>query len=186
MRLLRSPVLYVQFPTVLRAALDYGNYTGHRTMRGREKIAWRWRKRREIQIVIASLLVWVLCVATVQGADRQGAAASDSRSFETADVIVDGHVIFKIRGTATFPAARRATEIRHQIIAAAEDESVPASAVILKEKDDRTLLIAGNRLLLDLFDADAQIEGTSRQILAETKQRLLQEAIANYRSDRSP
>jgi len=92
----------------------------------------------------------------------------------------------KVRGTASFAAKRRAKAIEQSIIDAARDGSIPADAVTLKVEGDRTLLMAGNRKLLDLFDADAEIEGISRQLLAEVRQERVQEVIANYRRDRSP
>ena len=40
--------------------------------------------------------------------------------------------------------------------------------------------------MIDLYDADAEMEGVSRQILAESKQAALQLTLANYRLDRTP
>ena len=115
-----------------------------------------------------------------------GTAPSSSEKVQLADVIVDGHLIMKVRGTTSFPAARRAAEYEQNIIDAARDESIPAEAVTLKVEEERTLVMAGDRLLLDMVDADAAIEGLSRQFLAEVRQERLQEVIANYRRDRSP
>jgi hypothetical protein len=84
----------------------------------------------------------------------------------------------KVRGSASFPAARRAAEIKQSIIEAAQDERLPADAVTIEAAEDRTLLLAGERLLLDIFDADAEIEGLSRELLAEDRQGRIQEVIA--------
>lgn len=162
-------------------------------------LAWRRRNWPALSLLAASILASICFFSSAQVADAQvdpassgqatgkepGAAPPRSVAFELADVIVDGRVILKVRGTSTFPAARRAAEIREQILAAAKDQSIPDDAVIAKAQEDRTLLIAGDRLLFDLFDADAEIEGISRELVAETKQRLLNEAIADYRRDRS-
>ncbi|MGB5736131.1 MAG: hypothetical protein WBM40_16965, partial [Thiohalocapsa sp.] len=113
-------------------------------------------------------------------------ATSFSHTVELADVVLDGRLIMRVRGTASFPAERRAAEIRGRIIDAATDASIPADAVTLKVQEDRTLLMAGDRLLLDMFDTDAEIEGLSRQLLAEVRQERLREVIADYRRDRSP
>jgi hypothetical protein len=94
-------------------------------------------------------LLWAWCVGAAQGADVQDSATvSGGGSFETADVIVDGRLILKVRGATAFPAERRAAEIRQLIIAAAKDKSISPDAVILKEKEDRTLLMSGNHLLI--------------------------------------
>jgi small-conductance mechanosensitive channel len=151
-----------------------------------ESLALQQRNPFVFRLFAASLLLWICCGAWAQGADAQdGAARGIGEEFELADVVVDGHVILKVRGTMAFPAKRRAAEIRQRIIAIAQDESIPADAVTLKEQDDRTLVMVGNRMLLTIFEADAKIEGLSRQILAETRQMLVQEAIADYRHDRS-
>jgi small-conductance mechanosensitive channel len=138
-------------------------------------------------LFVASLLLWTWCIAAAHPADEQaGAASPGGVELKLADVIVDGRLVMKVRGTASFPAARRAAEIEQNIIDAARDENFPADAVTLKVEGERTLLMAGDRLLLDMFDADAVIEGISRQLLAEVRQERLQEVIANYRRDRSP
>ena len=132
-------------------------------------------------------LIWFSCAATVCAADGQaGTPPPNTGGFETADVVVDGRVILTVRGVSAYPAKKRADDIYKQIIAAAEDEDIPAGAVIVKKKGDRTLLLAGPRLLIDLYDADAEMEGVSRQILAESKQAALQLTLANYRLDRTP
>jgi small-conductance mechanosensitive channel len=91
----------------------------------------------------------------------------------------------KVRGAPAFPAARRAAEIKQSIIAAARDESIPADGVTLEVEEDRTLLMVGDRLLLDLFDADAKIQGVRRSLLADVWRERVQEVIASYRYDRS-
>jgi len=151
-------------------------------------------------LFVASLLLWTWCIAAAHAADEQGETAPSGQTavkpsgavplsieaVELADVIVDGRLIMKVRGTASFPAKRRAKEIKQNIIDAARDESIPADAVTLKVEGERTVLMAGDRLLLDMYDADAVFEGISRQLLAEDRQERLQEVIADYRRDRSP
>ena len=156
-------------------------------MQGAKAFTWQIKCGSALSLLTKGLLLCLCCSATVHAAGEQkGELPSGARAFETADVIVDGRVILKVRGTSSFPAKRRAGEIRQAIIAAAEDASIPADAVILRERENRTDLMAGDRLLTDVFDADAELEGVSRKILAESNQGLLQDAIANYRHDRIP
>jgi small-conductance mechanosensitive channel len=137
-------------------------------------------------ITFVVLLVVCSMVAAQESGEQIAVAPSNSDPFQLADVIIDGRLVMKVRGTASFPATRRAAEIEQNIIEVARDETIPAEAVTLKEEGDRTLLLAGNRLLLDMFDTDAEIEGVSRQLLAEVRQERLQEVIASYRTDRMP
>ena len=105
---------------------------------------------------------------------------------DAADVVVDGHVILKVRGVAAFPAEKRAREIAGRIVKAADDERIAPGDIKLTDKGDRTEVAAGDQYLFFLFDPDAEIEGVSRQVLAEATQLRLQSALTSYRYDRSP
>jgi small-conductance mechanosensitive channel len=123
----------------------------------------------------------VLAIEGPGEADPSAGAATD-----TAEVKLDGRVILRVRGIASFPAARRATEIGERIRAIAADQAIPPGDIVLVEEDDHTKVLAGDRLLLALFDVDAEIEGIERKILAYTVKLRLQEALTAYRLDRSP
>jgi small-conductance mechanosensitive channel len=56
---------------------------------------------------------------------------------------------------------------------------------IRDDQDDRSLIFAGDRLLLQVFDVDAEPEGISRQLMAEVIRDRLREVIADYRRERS-
>jgi len=56
----------------------------------------------------------------------------------------------------------------------------------LEEKDHRTFVTAGKRSVLTLFDEDASLGGVSRKVLAEAVQLRLEDAIRDYRLDRTP
>jgi small-conductance mechanosensitive channel len=105
---------------------------------------------------------------------------------ELADVLVDGQLVMQVRGTVSFPAARRADEIEQRIIAVAGDRSIRDTTVVIKDQDERTELFIDDQLMLDLFDTDAALEEISRQLLAETIKARVEEVIAAYRNDRSP
>ena len=148
----------------------------------------RWRRiLTPLRLFSVYLMLLFWCVDAVQAA---GALECDGQSgagvLETADVVVDGRVVLKVRGLSAYPAARRAAEIREQIIAVAGDESIRSGAVVVKDRGDHIQLVVGNRMLVDLFDADAAMDGVTLKILAENEQVLLQEAVATYRHDRSP
>lgn len=158
-----------------------------------EEPARRRHFQRSIAVALGLLLsVTCLAVAADEAADEQAAVETAERitrsnePVELAPVVVDGLLVMKVRGSASFPAARRAAEIKQRIIEAAQDERLPTDAVTIEAAEDRTLLLAGNRLLLDIFDADAEIEGLSRELLAEDRQGRIQEVIAAYRAERSP
>ena len=102
-----------------------------------------------------------------------------------AAVTLDGEVLFRVRGVTAYPAERRALTISGRIEAIAADRSVSPYTLRVVEATDRSNLLAGDRLVMSVGDADAKIEGVSRQQLAELIRRKVAEAIASYREDRS-
>jgi len=138
-------------------------------------------------LLVVGFLLWASCVAIVHAAaEQKGGEPSDAGGFDTVEVVVDGRVILTVRGMSAYPARRRAREIEKAIIAVADDEGISPDLITLEEKGDRTLIMAGKHFMLDLFDEDAELEGASRKVLAETAQLRLREAITDYRLDRSP
>jgi small-conductance mechanosensitive channel len=137
------------------------------------------RKRGRCLIVRVALLWISLGPMALAG---EGASVR----LDAADVVVDGHAIVAVRGIAGLPAEERARAIADRIMAVAADENIAPGDVGVTAKADHTELTAGGKLLLALFDADAEIEGVSRQVLAYATQLRLQSALTNYRFDRSP
>ena len=54
------------------------------------------------------------------------------------------------------------------------------------DEDDRSLIFAGEKILLSVFDMDAEMENLDRRLLAEVTRTKIAEIIENYRKDRSP
>ncbi len=156
-------------------------------MKGVE-IPIRWRGNWvTFRLLATGVLLWAAYTSVADAAGEQGAETpSGGGGIDTAEVLVDGRVILTVRGISAFPAKRRAREIEKAIIGVADDESIPSGLITLEEKDDRTLIMAGERYVFDLFDEDAALDGVRRKVLAETAQLRLQEAITDYRLDRSP
>jgi len=102
-----------------------------------------------------------------------------------AAVTLDGEALFRVRGVTAYPAERRALTISGRIEAIAADRSVSPYTLRVVEATDRSNLLAGDRLVMSVVDADAKFEGVSRQQLAELIRRKVAEAIASYREDRS-
>ena len=105
------------------------------------------------RLLLVGFLLWVSCVAVGHATGEQKPGGqSHAGGFDTAEVIVDGREILTVRGISAFPVKRRAREIEKAIIAVADDESIPSGLITLEEKDDRTMIMAGERFVLDLFD----------------------------------
>lgn len=103
-----------------------------------------------------------------------------------AAVTLDGEVLFRVRGVTAYPAERRALTVSGRIEAIAADRSVSTNTLHVVEAGDRSNLLAGDRPIMSVLDADAALEGVSRQVLAEATLKRIAPAIDTYRHDRNP
>ena len=143
-------------------------------------------------ILQSSVLQCLLCLAVLfgtlstQALAQQQAPPSDPTGVSVAPVIVDGNKLFRVRGMPSYPATRRAAEIRQRIIDLASDESFDtAQLTISNEEPIRTTVLAGDRELFNIFEEDAALENIKRELLAHVYRGLVAEAIEDYRADRS-
>ena len=104
----------------------------------------------------------------------------------TATVTLDGEVLCRVRGVTAYPAERRAQNIAARIQSLAADPSVLPETFRVEEAVDRVNILGGDdRFVMSVFDADAALEGISRQHLAEGIRTRMIEAVISYRHDRS-
>jgi len=141
---------------------------------------------------LAKILAWVSVggmLAAVQAsvlAAAPEAAPAATPEIYTAPVIIDGQLLFKVRGITAFPAQERATQIDKRIVALAEDAKFVPDTIQLIESGDRIELRAGDLAIMGILDVDAQLEGVPGKVLAEIYRKRIIEAIHAYRHDRAP
>jgi small-conductance mechanosensitive channel len=100
-------------------------------------------------------------------------------------VVLDGDTLFVLRtGALGFPPSMRAAAIAERVRAYA-DELLPVDSVTAREADVGSLVVAGDRLLLTVFDADAEGLGVTRGDLAQDYAGRIREAVAHYREEYS-
>jgi small-conductance mechanosensitive channel len=125
--------------------------------------------------------------AYAQAADQKtSTAALEEEESMSAFVVIDGQKLFRVRGISSYPAERRAQVIAGRIRAIAADEAVSAESARMIDAGDQTRIMAADRLVMIVFDADAALEGAPRPVLAEAVMARVQEAINAYRHDRDP
>ncbi|MCG3117151.1 MAG: mechanosensitive ion channel family protein [Candidatus Manganitrophus sp. SA1] len=105
---------------------------------------------------------------------------------ERAPVVLDGELLFEVRGVTAYPAGERAKEIAKRIEAIAADRTLPPESLRVAAGEESADIVAGDRPVMRVFDADAVIEGVPRQVHAEVIRSRILKAIASYREDRSP
>ena len=136
---------------------------------------------------LASITILLFAMA-LNAYAQQGTTGQDlpADGQAMASVIVDGMWVGKVRGISSYPAEDRARLIRNQIISVARDETFSTQDLMVVNEDDRSLVFAGDRILLSVFDMDAEVENLDRKLLAEVTRSKIAEVIENYRRDRTP
>jgi small-conductance mechanosensitive channel len=104
---------------------------------------------------------------------------------DTAPVVIDGAVLFNVRGVSSFPAEARARGIQERIVAIAGDRAISPDSVRIVESQGATRILAGDRPIMQVAEADANLEQLSVPELAAVHQRRIQQAIADYRAART-
>jgi len=130
-----------------------------------------------ILLIIACLLLRPALAAEQAGADVDAQTAPDS-----APVSIDGAELFRVAGSASFPAADRAAKVSDRIAAAAADLHIPANSIKTEQRESRIDFVAGDRHLVGVIDADALLEGVSLPDAALVRAVRIREAITRYRA----
>lgn len=115
-------------------------------------------------------------------------AHAQSSDVQSANVVVNGEVLFPVRGVSAFPADQRARQIAEQIVARARDESFSPEALTIRSTSWGTEIDARGHRLFTIVDADVALQGPGieRRVLAETYKQRIAEVIRDYRRDRTP
>jgi small-conductance mechanosensitive channel len=116
---------------------------------------------------------------------RRVVAPSQTR-VTVAPVEFDGRVLFRVAAVPAYSAPERAQVIADRIKELAKDLTVPPVAVRVMERADSSDVVAGLRLLANIVNSDAELEGTDRTKLAERLATEIRQAIVRYRGERSP
>jgi len=98
---------------------------------------------------VAGLVRSRVALAQSEGAEAKDASliASD-RQVVTVPVVIDGRVLFRVRGVTAFPAADRAVTIAQRIKAVAGDRAIPPGALHLVANDHWTEIVAGENSIM--------------------------------------
>ncbi|HKP49593.1 MAG TPA: mechanosensitive ion channel domain-containing protein [Gemmatimonadales bacterium] len=144
---------------------------------------WLVRTRRRD---VTFLLLVVLTAGASGSAQAQDSTAAQAGIDQpTAPVVVDGAVLFFVRGVTSYPAERRAADIAHRITEVAADR-FPVESLVVQDTPDGSMVMAGNRRLFGVLHADAELEGVTPQVLAQAYLPRVQEAVQSYRREREP
>ena len=142
--------------------------------------------------VIAILLLALLGFAghalpAQDGAAKGGSsgAALQEAEGQSAAVEIDGRELFRVRGTASFLADRRAERVASHIKALAANAAFNPDDLRTAESDIGTEILAGKERVFVVTEIDAQLEGAPRKTVAEIFRAKIREAIEAYRKSRT-
>jgi small-conductance mechanosensitive channel len=138
--------------------------------------------RRALAGAVLALLACGLATPEAR-AEEPGAAEAE---IPTAEVVVDGRSLFRVRGTTSYPAPERAAAIAARIVSVARDGSIPVASIAVEPATIGLEIQAAGRPLMNLIPADAALESVQLRSLAEVHRRRIAEAIERYRADREP
>jgi small-conductance mechanosensitive channel len=139
--------------------------------------------------LVAPFIVGLALAAAARPLPAQDVATGPGRpelDIPTAPVVVDGAVLFTVRGISAYPGEKRAAQIAERIREVADDPRVPVSDLRSVESAGATELRADDRVIMLILDADGRVEGVSRQELALAYVPVLRRAIEEYRRARTP
>jgi len=145
-------------------------------------------KKSSMHRIAALLLLIALAIACRVALAEDAATAPEhpDARIMTAAVTLDGRVLFQVRGLTSYPAEKRAADIRERIAAIARDAAVNPDSLRIVEVDGYTVIMAGKVRLVSLIDADARLEDVERRTLARYLVDRIAIAMEDYRRDRSP
>lgn len=102
-----------------------------------------------------------------------------------APVKVDGKILFSVRGISYYTAEQRAAAISNRISEAAADPKISSDSLKIVVDTDHSSIYAGTRFLMQVYDADADVEQVTRETLAMVIRQNIADAIELYRINRS-
>lgn len=107
---------------------------------------------------------------------------------DSAPVIIDGRVLFYVKGIKAAPAKRRAGAIEDRLVAFAQDPALGTSELHMQENKDTTKFVGPTGVVMEVFDFDAMIDGITieRSDISGIILDKIRETITEYRNDRRP
>jgi small-conductance mechanosensitive channel len=142
--------------------------------------------------MVKAIMVFLYLMMSL--ADAQGSFAQtqsdtppqqEEAPIEKAPVVIDGTVLFNVRGFSSFPAQERAKAIAGRIKRVASDPTVKTDSIVTVEARVSTDVVAGKEPILKIYDADAAIEEVRRQVLAQLYATKIRETVDAYRRART-
>ena len=129
--------------------------------------------------------LWPSVAAPAARPSDEPSATVAQAAARTAPVVVDGRPLFDVIGIPSYPPAQRAKLIGERIDAVAADPGFDVAQLRIQEEPRGSAILAGEKLLMVILDADARNEGLERKILVKVWLEHVSQAVLAYRAERT-
>ena len=154
----------------------------------------RWIKNRYRPLGLSLLVMMLVAAPWTAIAQETQSSIQDNQAepvspvmVPTAPVLLDGEILFEVRGVSAFPADVRAKKVSDRIEAFALDVSRSTESLRLVDEGEFTTIYAGKQPLTAVVNADGRLEGgVERQVLAKVYLKRIAEAVDEHREQRKP
>ncbi|WP_170325332.1 mechanosensitive ion channel family protein [Ruegeria arenilitoris] len=102
-----------------------------------------------------------------------------------APVIVDGDVLFQVRGSSALPAPERAEGVQNKIIEIAEASDAPSVEITYEETELGTWIMADGERISIVTTADSELDQMELGVLSVLHGTAIKQAIEAYRANRT-
>ena len=137
--------------------------------------------RLAFKLLVSLVLLWPALSSALT--TESSPDAEDSTL--VAPVVLDGEVLFRLRGQSAIPARYRANQVQERIIQVADDPGLDPADIRVETLEDGVALIMGDQRLVLLFPADAEIEQIPLPLVANAARDRIVHAVKQYRELRS-
>ena len=142
------------------------------------------RTRGVLRTLIGAAILGSTQAAAQDSTARRTPSADAGVDYPTAPVVIDGTTVFRVRGVTSYPAEQRAADIASRIKAFAANRDIPTDSIRLEETPEASFVVVPGSRLYALVDADAQVVGLTRPVLAAASRQRVVDAVEAYRRDR--
>ncbi|WP_282120419.1 mechanosensitive ion channel family protein [Ruegeria atlantica] len=130
--------------------------------------------------------LWFSDVVLAQETPTESPASdgADSDSF-VAPVIVDGDVLFQVRGSSALPAPERAEDVQDKIIEIAEASDASTVELTYEETEFGIWTLADGERVSIVTEADAELDQMELSVLSVLHGNAIKQSIEDYRANRT-
>ena len=137
----------------------------------------KWRR----YVALLALIIFLVLTPNVWAQTPSPTPAPS----ETVPVLFDGQELFQIPPSSSLTAEERARLVVSRLEKIANNEEIP---ILVTQRDGKTQtsLRVGEQVVVTIFDEDAERLGKSRTELAQQYEKIITQALEDYRRGRSP